>query len=96
MQGEVTFNDILNWKGVYLVEYTCIPNDKDKNNNIKHCVVVDGNNKCVYDINYGCVKYQNLNLCNYYFYSATNIFIVYHNYRNSCSIGFGKIIIYIL
>ena len=31
----------------------------------------------MYDINYGCIKYQNLNLCNYYFYSATNIFIVY-------------------
>ena len=63
----LSFNDILNWKGVYLVEYTCIPNDTDKNNNIKHCVVVDGSNKCVYDINYGCIKYQNLNLCNYYF-----------------------------
>ena len=38
----LSFNDILNWDGVYLVEYSCILNDNDKNNNIKHCLVVDG------------------------------------------------------
>ena len=52
-------------------------NDNDKNNNIKHTVVIDGDNKYVYDINYGGVKYVNLNLCNYYFDIATNIYFVY-------------------
>ena len=74
-------------KKMFIWENDYVPPFKQKRNGLKErnlpwgyrykLVPINMINKYVYDINYGCIKYMNLNICNYYFHHATNIFHVY-------------------
>ena len=71
----------------FIWENDYVPPFKQKRNGLKErnlpwgyrykLVPINMINKYVYDSNYGCIKYMNLNICNYYFHHATNIFHVY-------------------